>query len=169
MRLSAQEEYGLRCLVQVAMKDRVGESAQIPSIAAAEGMSPEYVGKLMRVLRQGGLLVSTRGASGGYRLARPGEEITLMQIIEVLDGPLFADSFCSNHAGGTRSGAGAGANASCVHSPAACSIRFLWRWVGTALDKVLTQITLADLVAGPSSVSTAIHQVPSPLTREISS
>ncbi len=161
MRLSAQEEYGLRCLVQVAMRDRVGESAQIPSIAAAEGMSPEYVGKLMRVLRQGGLLVSTRGATGGYRLARPGDEITLMQIIEVLDGPLFADSFCNSHSGGSSQ------NLSCVHSPAACSIRFLWRWVGTALDKVLTQITLADLVAGPGSVSTAIHQVPSPLTREI--
>lgn len=157
MRLSAQEEYGLRCLVQVAMKDRVGESAQIPSIAAAEGMSPEYVGKLMRVLRQGGLVVSTRGATGGYRLARPGEAITLMQIIEVLDGPLFADSFCTSHSGG-------GQAASCVHTPAACSIRFLWRWVGTALDKVLTQITLADLVAGPGSVSTAIHQIPSPLT-----
>ena len=158
MRLSAQEEYGLRCLVQVAMKDRVGESAQIPNIATAEGMSPEYVGKLMRVLRQGSLLVSTRGATGGYRLARPANEITLMQIIEVLDGPLFADSFCTSHTG---------QNASCVHSPTACSIRFVWRWVGGALDKVLTQITLADLVAGPSSVSTAIHQVPSPLTREI--
>ena len=149
------------------MRDREGESAQIPSIAAAEGMSPEYVGKLMRVLRQGSLLVSTRGATGGYRLARPANEITLMQIIEVLDGPLFADSFCTSHAGGSRSGASGGQNVACVHSPTSCSIRFVWRWVGTALDKVLTQVTLADLVAGPGSVSTAIHQVPSPLTREI--
>lgn len=150
MRLSAQEEYGLRCLLQVAMRHDAVEPAQIPVIAAAEGLSPDYVAKLMRVLRQGGLLISTRGAGGGYRLSRPPAEITMMQVIEVLDGPLFQDSFCNSHSGQQHA---------CVHSSTACSIRTLWRWVGGALDKVLRQITLADFVGGSRSVSTALAAV----------
>ena len=142
MKLSAQEEYGLRCLLQVAQRSGP-EPVQIPDIAAAEGLSPEYVAKLMRVLRQGGLVVSIRGATGGYRLARPASAITLQQAIEVLDGPLFNDSFCEAHTG---------QGPHCVHSPTACSIRTLWRWVGGALDKVLRQITLADLISGPTSM-----------------
>jgi Rrf2 family protein len=153
MKLSSQEEYGLRCLLQVAMHRPSGAPAQIAMIAGGEGLSPEYVAKLMRVLRQGGLVVSTRGASGGYHLARPASQITLQQVIEVLDGPLFRDSFCTSHTGQ--------ANA-CVHTPTECSIRTLWRWVGGALEKVLDQITVADLVAGPHTVSNALAGAPAP-------
>lgn len=148
MKLSAQEEYGLRCLLQVAQQPGP-DPVQIPDIAAAEGLSPEYVAKLMRVLRQGGLVVSIRGASGGYRLARPAVQISLQQAIEVLDGPLFKDGFCDAHTGQASS---------CVHSPTACSIRTLWRWVGGALDKVLRQITIADLINGPRSVGARLSE-----------
>ena len=75
MHLLAQEEYGLRCLVQLA-RHRDSTPLTIPEIAAAEGLSPEYTAKLMRALRQGGLVMSTRGAAGGYRLARRAEEVT---------------------------------------------------------------------------------------------
>ena len=61
MQLSAKEEYGLRCLLQVARHEGA-EPLRIPEIAAREGLSPEYTAKLMRALRQGGLVVSTRGA-----------------------------------------------------------------------------------------------------------
>lgn len=137
MRLSAQEEYGLRCLLQVAIREQDHESAQIGGIAAAEGLSQEYVAKLMRVLRQGGLVVSTRGAAGGYRLSRPAHEITMANAITVLDGPLFHETVCDAHTG---------QHVSCVHSPTACSLRMLWRQVGSALDKVLGTVTIADLV-----------------------
>lgn len=158
MRLSAQEEYGLRCLLQVALH-RGDEPVQIADIAAAEGLSPEYVAKLMRVLRQGGLVTSTRGAGGGYRLARPADDITLMQVIEVLDGPLFPQDFCASHAGQVPS---------CVHGSARsdCGIRTLWRWVGGALEGVLRKVTLADLTGGPSMVGAALHAA-SPLSTGI--
>ena len=149
MKLSAQEEYGIRCLLQVASREGP-DPAQITDIAAAEGLSPEYTAKLMRVLRQGGLVVSTRGAAGGYRLARPASEITLQQAIEVLDGPLFTDAFCQSHAGQTPN---------CVHRPTDCSIRTLWRWVGGALSGVLAQITLAHLLDGPRTVGARLTQV----------
>ena len=84
MHLLAQEEYGLRCLVQLA-RHRGSSPLTIPEIAAAEGLSPEYTAKLMRALRQGGLVMSTRGAAGGYRLARPAEEVTAWEVLEKLD------------------------------------------------------------------------------------
>ena len=76
MHLSAQEEYGLRCLVQLAR--HVGEEPmRIQEIARAEGLSSEYVAKLMRILRNGNLVDSTRGASGGYRLPQADERRAL--------------------------------------------------------------------------------------------
>jgi Rrf2 family protein len=134
MQLSAQEEYGLRCLLQVARHEGE-EPLRIPEIAAREGLSPEYTAKLMRTLRQGGLVVSTRGATGGYRLARTAGEISVWEALGVLGGPLFSDEFCSSHPGNRRD---------CVHSTD-CSVRALWRWVGTAVGEVLRGITLADM------------------------
>ena len=76
MKISSQEEYGLRCLMRLA---RVGqsESLSIPEIAVGEGLSQPYVGKLLAVLRQAGIIESVRGRTGGYRLAMPPEDITL--------------------------------------------------------------------------------------------
>ena len=58
----------------------------ISQIARAEGLSPEYAAKLLRILREGGLIVSVRGAGGGYKMARPPSEITMWEAVEVLDG-----------------------------------------------------------------------------------
>lgn len=146
MKLSSQEEYGLRCLLQVALH-RGDDPLTIPLIAEREGLSPEYTGKLLRVLRQGGLVVSTRGNTGGYHLARPADEITLHDAIVVLDGPLFAEGFCEAHTGNA---------VSCVHSETSCSVRALWRWMGAAIDKVLRTLTLADLAGGSAGLGNAL-------------
>ena len=70
MKLSTQEEYGLRCLLQIA---RVGASASltIAEMSEREGISSPNVAKIMRILRRAGLVNSTRGKSGGSLLARP--------------------------------------------------------------------------------------------------
>src|SRR2546422_10096714 len=70
MKLSEQEEYGLRCLLRVAIAER-SESVTIPAIAEAEGLSIPYVGKLMSVLRQGQFVDSVRGQTGGYVVSPP--------------------------------------------------------------------------------------------------
>ena len=134
MHLLATEEYGLRCLLQVA-GNRTARPVTIPEIAEAEGLSVEYTGKIMRALREGGLVTSTRGAAGGYRMARPPEEITPWDVIEALGGAFFPEGFCDSHPGQMQD---------CVHN-AGCSIRALWRQVQGAVQGVLSSVSLADL------------------------
>ena len=134
MHLTAQEEYGFRCLLQVAQHP-AGEPLTIPTIAAREGLSPEYSAKLMRALRRAGLVTSTRGASGGYQLAKSPGEINAWQVIKALGGSFFPVEFCDAHPGQLRS---------CVHSTG-CSIRGLWSVVESSVRGVLENVTLADL------------------------
>jgi Rrf2 family protein len=141
MHLSSQEEYGVRCLIQVA-RHAGPEPITIPDIAAAEGLSPEYTAKLMRMLRQGDLVVSTRGAGGGYHLARPSDQITIWDAISVLGASFFPDSFCDTHPGNQRD---------CVHTTN-CSIRVVWGALEGALRSVLENVTLADLTRGERSM-----------------
>src|SRR5258705_12709804 len=98
MQLLAQEEYGLRCLLQVA-RHAEPEPITIPEIAEREGLSPDYAAKLMRALRQADLVVSTRGAGGGYRLARPANESTRLQVIQGPGGSLLPAGLCPTHPG----------------------------------------------------------------------
>jgi Rrf2 family protein len=147
MHLLAQEEYGLRCLIQVARHDGP-EPLTIPEIARAEGLSPEYTAKLLRALRRGELVTSTRGAGGGYRLAEPAERITAWRVIEVLGGSFFPDEFCESHPGQLRD---------CVHTTS-CAIRAVWRAVEVSVREVLQGITLADLMRGERSMAVWLDQ-----------
>jgi len=159
MKLTAQEEYGLRCLIQVARRagGPDGEPVSIRSVSEAEGLSVDYAAKLLRVLRQAGLLVSTRGAAGGYTLAAEPSDITVWRAMKVLDSPFYNEAFCDGHSGNY---------ASCVHS-SACSIRVLWRWVGTALEAALERVTLADLVRGVGPVHDALATTTEPDRRHV--
>jgi Rrf2 family protein len=144
MRISAQEEFGLRCLLHIARADE-GQSLTIPEIAAAEGLSAAYVAKLLAVLRQGGIIESVRGRAGGYRLARPPAEVGLGSLLLVLGEPLFEEGYCQKHAGSETDG-------NCVHH-SDCTLRALWitleHWMRVALDHV----TLADLIQSEGQVS----------------
>ena len=92
MKFTAQEEYGLRCLLQIA-REPTG-SVTIPEIAKREALTPAYVAKLMRVLRRVGLVKSTRGQKGGYRLAYPPDRMNLGMVLAALGGRLYSDDFC---------------------------------------------------------------------------
>ena len=85
MKISAQEEYGLRCLLQLARADAQGESLTLAQMREREGISVANAGKLMWILNKAGLVQSQRGIKGGYRLARPASEIRLNEVISVLD------------------------------------------------------------------------------------
>jgi len=134
MQLLASEEYGLRCLLRVALADHTAP-VSISSIAEAEGLSPEYTAKLMRELRLGSLVQSVRGADGGYRLARPAHEISVWSALQVLGGEFFPETFCECHGGQKR----------CCVRASDCSIRALWRAVKSALRDTLDGISLDDL------------------------
>jgi Rrf2 family protein len=135
MKLSAQEEYGLRCLLYMA---RHGEtkSHSIPEISRAEGLSVPNVAKLMRILRLGGLVASVRGQAGGYTLSRAANQVSVSEILALLGGNFFNPHFCERHAGLERT---------CTHDTD-CAVRVLWSTVQKSLDSILTKTTLADLL-----------------------
>lgn len=95
MRISAIEKYGLRCLVALA---RGGTQVQlsIPDLARKEGLSIPYISKLLAILRKAGLVNSERGRSGGFWIAREPAEITLLEVLSALGGPLMETNHCAH-------------------------------------------------------------------------
>jgi Rrf2 family protein len=148
MKLSTSEEYGLRCLLVVARRapEPEGDPVSIRDVAEAEGLSADYAAKLLAALRKADLLVSSRGAQGGYRMARPPAQITAGEVLRALDGRLYGDDFCSAYAG---KGTG------CVHHASDCRLQGLWSKVSAAVDEVLDGVTVAELLATPTRPTVA--------------
>lgn len=143
MKITAQEEYGLRCLMRLARAPQ--QAATLPEIANAEGLSAAYVAKLMGVLRQASIIESVRGRSGGYRLAKPPDQIGLGSLLLVLGEPLFDDpGYCERHAGMAGDG-------NCVHH-GGCSLRALWLTLEQWIRRSLDQVTLADLLQSEARI-----------------
>ncbi len=141
MKFSTQEEYGLRCLLQIARHHGDG-GMNIPQVSAAEGLSVAHVAKLLRILRIGGFIESIRGYDGGYRLARPAEEILISDVLHTLGGKLFEEDFCERHPGTEVK--------FCSHTPS-CAVRSIWQNIQSAVDNVLHNITLNDLLKSGQS------------------
>jgi Rrf2 family protein len=141
MKLSAQEEYGIRCLLHMAGKG-TGASLSIPEISRAEGLSIPNVAKLMRLLRIGGFVASVRGQAGGYTLTRPPDQISVKSVLELLGGRLFGANFCDRHSG---------LLAVCAHGEN-CGLRSLWSVLQRAVDNVLVNLTLSDLLKPESEM-----------------
>src|SRR5262245_2742793 len=138
MKISAQEEYGVRCLMHLA-RAYGGHSPTIPEIAAAENLSQPYVAKLLGVLRQAGLVESVRGRSGGYHLTRPPAEVRLGDALLALGEPLFDEpGYCERHASPEIGGP-------CVHL-GGCTLRGLWQALEQWMRHVLDQVTLEQLL-----------------------
>ncbi len=149
MKITAQEEYGLRCLLRLARAGD-GQALTIPEIAEAEKLSVPYVAKLLSVLRQSGLITSTRGRSGGYYLARPSSEVKLGEVMRALGEPLFEDpGYCERHAGPDTGGA-------CVHNDG-CTLRVVWQTLEQWMRRFLDQVTLADLLQSQEQIAERLH------------
>jgi Rrf2 family protein len=142
MKLSAQEEYGLRCLLTLA-RAQPGASLTIPQIAEAERISAPNVAKLLRALKAGGYVVALRGQSGGYALARKASDINVGEALGCLGGRIYDAGFCGRHSSATR---GCGHNSD-------CSVRSVWRLVQRAVDDVLGRLTLAALLVEEQNVN----------------
>src|SRR5687768_5166779 len=148
MKITAQEEYGLRILIRIAgCKDKDGMS--IPQLSEAEGLSSHYVAKLTRILRMSGFINSTPGYKGGYVLARPADGIVINQVLKALGGPMFSKDFCGTHSGALKL---------CTHS-VDCSSRSLWQMVQFILDRFLDQVTLHDLVNPEKESARIFHHL----------
>jgi Rrf2 family cysteine metabolism transcriptional repressor len=131
---STKGEYGVRLMVQLGRHFGAGP-ASLSEIAAAEDMPRAYLEQLAFVLRDAGLVVSTRGARGGYQLARRPEEIPMSEVLRALEGPL-APMICATEDD---------AHDACART-STCTVNFLWVRVRDAVAGALDGVTLADLV-----------------------
>ena len=154
MKISAHEEYGLRCLVQLAHTQVSGLSLTLNQIAEREGLSVANAGKLMGILVRAGLVQSQRGVNGGYTLARPASEIRLNEVIRVLDEDTV-DRFCQTHTGVLDT---------CIHT-SDCGIRPVIVGLHEIVQSALSEITLAQLIGTEATVDATLHQIQSLQTR----
>jgi Rrf2 family transcriptional regulator, iron-sulfur cluster assembly transcription factor len=148
MKITAQEEYGLRILIRIARcQDKEGMS--IPQLSETEGLSSHYVAKLTRVLRMEGFINSTPGSKGGYVLARPANEININQVLKALGGALFDSKFCNLHVGLGKL---------CTNS-VDCSARSLWQMIQYTVDNLLNSITLLHLITPENQSSSVLETI----------
>jgi Rrf2 family protein len=134
MKLSPVEEYGLRCMLQLAR--HYGEKpVTIRMISEGEGLSTAYVGKLMFLLQKAHLVLATRGVQGGYVLIRKPSELTLEEVFKSLD-PMAFDDVCDKFTGVEQL---------CVHA-SACAIKGVLSGLNEQMNQYLRKFTLEDLV-----------------------
>ncbi len=151
MKFSTLEEYGLRCLMQIARHGQ-GASLTIAQLSQLEGLSSANVAKIMRLLRRGRFVRSMRGQTGGYVLALPPEDIFVGEVLASLGTRLFDSKFCERNAGSVDA---------CTHV-GDCSIRPVLRQLQDAVDAVMGRLTLAELLrgGGPSSLGPRARALP---------
>lgn len=131
LRLSKLTDYAVVVLTRLA---HVNELTTSPGVATTTGIPEPTVAKVLKALAQGGLVVSQRGARGGYRLARPLDAIPISDVIVALEGPI-ALTACVD-----------GAQGAC-EAERLCPVRGRWDPVNDAIRGALSNITLADMGA----------------------
>jgi Rrf2 family protein len=132
MQISAKADYALRALAELSA--RGGGPVKGEVLADAQGIPPRFLESILAQLRQRAILLSRRGAEGGYWLARPGDQITIAEVIRAADGPLASVR-------GIRP-------ESVAYQGAAEGLAEVWIAVRSALRSVLEEVTIADVAAG---------------------
>jgi Rrf2 family cysteine metabolism transcriptional repressor len=139
MLFSTKAEYGVRLMVELG-RSTGSRPVALSAIADAEMLPLSYLEHLVAKLRAAGLVTSTRGAYGGYRLARPANEIDMLEVVQALEGPIAPmECFHTDREGRVL----------CSHETdeGNCATKLLWTRVQGGVTKALTRTTVADLVA----------------------
>lgn len=137
MRITSQEEYGLRCILQLASRDN-GSIARVKDIAQKEGLSSAYAEKLLRLLQKEGLVKSVRGVKGGYLLSREPSDISVGEVVKALGGILTMQGVCKRYTGKRNI---------CVHIKN-CSVKPVWGWIIRYVEDMLNKTSLSQLKEG---------------------
>ena len=132
MKVTTKCRYSLRVLLDLATHISEERPRMLKEIAKNQGVSEKYLSLLMIELRRAGFIASVRGAGGGYKLARPPKMIMLVDVLEIMDGPV--------------------AIVECLHQPDCCprsrrcSAQVLWTQINKQIRNVFIQYTLQDLL-----------------------
>ena len=129
LRISKLTDYGTVVLAHLASRD--DDLVSAADVAGATGLAPPTVSKLLKALGRAGLVQSTRGAHGGYRLARAASEITAADVIDALEGPVSITE-CSS------------SDSHCEHE-GNCSVGGAWQQINVAIRRALDDVSLVDL------------------------
>ncbi len=135
--LTAKGKYGLKALVHLATL-KSGETTQAIHIAQAHNIPKKFLDAILGDLRHAGIVFSTKGPGGGYKLARAPKDIKIGQVIRAIDGPL-APIACASRT----------AYQPCrdCKSVKTCAVRLMMTEVRDAMSDVLDRLTIADMVA----------------------
>ena len=139
MLFSTKAEYGVRLMIELGRQPG-STPISLNSVAEAENLPLSYLEHLVAKLRKAELVTSTRGAHGGYRLAKPAEDITMDAVVQALEGQI-APMECFHETPEGR--------VLCSHEEDAdqlCSTKLLWTRVQNGVTKALAGTTLAELV-----------------------
>lgn len=134
LQLTRGSEYGIRAMVYLASRP-AGEICSLRDVGRAQDIPESFLAKLFQSLVHAGLVVSHRGARGGFALARPAERINVAEVVEAIDGPVSLNK--------------------CVLEPEQCArsydcaVRRVWLRAQESMLAALTEVTFADLAAVP--------------------
>jgi FeS assembly SUF system regulator len=143
LKLTKKADYGLIALRHLTMTaGRSRTSASAKDIADAYGIPLPLLSKVLQKLARGGLLLSEQGTNGGYRLARAAQDISALEVIRTIDGPIILTQCFTEHAG-------------CDHSTL-CPVREPLRKVHEGILGLLANISLADLASDDMTVPSLI-------------
>jgi Rrf2 family protein len=131
VQIPAKADYAIRALLMLATAEG---SISADHLAHDQGLPPKFLGSILSDLRRGGIVTSQRGAEGGFKLARPANEITIADVLRVLSGPLAGVR-------GMRP-------ETLEYEGAAAHLRDVWVAVRASLRAVLEHVTIADVVSG---------------------
>jgi len=140
LRLSTKARYALRAMIELALREGEG-SVQLREIADAQRLSPKYLEQLVIPLRHAGLVHTERGPSGGYSLALPADEITALDVVRAVEGPLDLLDCVGR--------------ATICERSSSCAARELWRDLSAAVGEVLGKRSLADLASCQRTLNAA--------------
>ena len=145
MKITAQEEYGLRCLLQLARPDQ-DSILTVKEIARREGISGAYAEKLLRLLSKAGLTQSVRGLRGGYCLSRAMNETSLGDVMRALGNIPSTTEICERYTGNRPS---------CIHI-SDCGIRSAWAGLTRYIQRFLDETPIALLMRSEADVQQAL-------------
>ena len=137
MKISTRSRYGIRALVDLALEEG-NRPVPLKTIAERQCLTPKYLERLFAELKKSGIVTGFRGATGGYRLARPAGEIRVGEVVQILENTLIID---------------------CIHRRGVCDrednclTQRIWREIEDAILHRLNSFTIADLARGGESSS----------------
>lgn len=130
MKISTRGRYGLRILLDLALHDN-GSPRMIRDIAGSQRISEKYISRLIIDLRRAGMVKSIRGSRGGYRIARYPKNLTVLDVIEVMEGPVSIIDCVTIESCDRQRG---------------CAVRSIWCDMNNQIRSALAAVTLQDVI-----------------------